>query len=269
MSSFLRTITSCCAAALLAFTISPAQANVLLTFNVDNVTLQTCSGLLQPTCNTIAAAGFQETLVIGDTPLAPPSASNAGSLLQSAAFYGFPLLRSGSPYTSGLRANVSGPLTWDQSFTQLDNSFDQAGFAGTASALIFTDLVSDTTDANGMRTQQEYQLGYNLLGQFGSLASYTDLVNQSIDDFFSNYVGSIFGSFNELGASSTLDPLSLYFTDYLFSQYTGNATLIGVEVIGPVAVPEPGSLALLLAAALGLLCVRRRRTLRPHAAASH
>jgi hypothetical protein len=246
--------------ALLAFTISPAQANVMLTFNVSNVRLQTCAGAVQPTCTTVAAAGFQQSVVIGEAALAT-AGSSAGGVLQSQAFYGFPLALIGSPYTSALLANVTGPLTGQQSFAQLDNAFDPAALAGTASALIYTDLLSDTTDGSGVRTQQEYQLGYNLLGQFGALLSYTDLVNQSIDAFFSQFVGTMLGSFNELGSHASLDPGTLAFTDYAFSEYMGDVELSGVQVLGPVAVPEPGSLALVLAAALALFLVRRRRPL--------
>lgn len=256
MSSFLKTYLACGAAALLSLAMAPAQANVMLTFKVNNVTLQTCSGLIQPTCSTAAAADFQETVVVGGLPLAPPTDSSSGAVRQSAAMFGFPLFMSGSPFTSSLLAMVSNPANSTQRYTALDNSFD--GSVGTAAAGIFSDIVSDTKDLLGQRTQQEYKLGYNLLGQFSDPLSYTDLVSESIDAFFDKYVGSV-GSFMESGASSTLDPLGLQFTDYAFSQYLGDITLIGV---GPAAVPEPGSAALVLAAALALLCARRRRNAR-------
>lgn len=265
MSSFLRILLSSGAAALLSFMASPAQANVLLTFSVDNVTFQTCTGLLQPTCTTVAAAGFQESVLIGAIPLAAPTDSSAGGVLQSAAYFGFPLSMSGSPYTGALRARVSGPLTLAQSFTQLDNSFDKAGPGGAAAALIHSDIASDTTDSLGVRTQQEYLLGYSLSAQFSDLLSYTDLVNQSIDAFFSKYIGTMTGSFSELGSSSALDPLGLNFLDYAFSQYMGDVTLTGAEYVGIMAIPEPGSLALVLVAALGMLCARRRSLFRSSA----
>ncbi len=259
MSSFLRIFLSCGVAALMSFMITPARANVMLTFKVNNVSHETCSGLFQPTCSTVGAAGFDETVVFGGIATAARSDSISGALMQSAASFGFPLSMSGSPYTSMLRASVSGRTTSAQNFTQLDNSFD--GVAGTASAGIFSDLISDTTNDLGMRTQQEYQLGYNLLGRFGDLMSYTDLVSQSIDAFFSKYIGgTMAGSFSESGAHSTLDPVGLHFTDYAFSQYLGDVTLIAVQPVDPPTVPEPGSLALVLAAAAGMLCARRRRS---------
>lgn len=266
MSSFFKSVLSCGVAALLSLALSPAQANVVLTFDVSNVSLNTCSGAIQPTCTVTGAASFQQRVVIADTLLAPPANSSLGSILETGAVYGFPTLLTDSPWTAALRARVSAPSTSTQSFTQLDNSYDQLGGTGGGSAFMYTDLAAESIGAASVRTQQEYQLSYNLFSQFSDPLSYTDLVNQSLDAFFSKFIGSTTGTFDELGAGALLDPLTLLFGDYVFSEYRGDLMLVAVQV-DPPTVPEPGSLALMLAAAIALLCSRRRQS-RAHAACS-
>lgn len=240
------------ATAMLGLSANSAIADVMLTFDVTNVTQNDCAGAMQPICTNTAAGGFTESLLIASTPLYTADTS-FGSVMQSNAFYNFAYMLSGTPYTSTLSARVSNPLTGGQSYTQIDNSYDNSSASGNSSALIYSDLISDTSDTNGDRTQQEYKISYNLLGSFASSLSYTNLTSDTLFSFFSHNLGNI-GSFDELGTTSTLDPIGLGLNPYAFTEYTGDILLVGVQ-----NVPEPGMLALCLAGLAGFAGVKRAR----------
>lgn len=229
-----------------------ANANVMLTFNVGNVMQNECTGAMQPTCLQTSVNGFVESLVIESSPLYTADTS-FGIVMQSSALYGFPDVRTGTPYTSTLAARVSNTLTGGQAFTQIDTIFDSGSLSGNSSALIYSDLLSDTTDDAGNRTQQEYKISYNLLGNFFSSQLYVNLASDSLYTFFSQQLGNI-GSFDELGATSTFDPNGLGLNPYAFTEYTGDIALISVQ-----NVPEPGMIALCCAGLLGIAGVRRAR----------
>lgn len=243
---------------LLALIAEPASADVLLTFGVVNVNQNACSGFMQPSCVSSVSTSFTETMrFLTGSPLTPPTGSNSGGLMLSEAFYGFANAFTGSPFTSTLNARLSGPTTFAQSFTQLDSSYDVGGRSGSSAALIYRDAFSDVTDPVGVRTQQEYKHSYSLSSELFSASSlYTDLVNESFLEFFSKYVGSMAGSFDELGSASIFDPQSLALNSYNFTEYTGDVTLLAAE-----SVPEPGTFPLIAIAALALIS----RFIRPKA----
>ena len=242
--------------ALITLVQNVAHADVILTFAVTDVVRNVCSGALQPSCTASSVAGFQETMTfITGAPLATPSGSSGASFLQSQAYYAFADFSSGSPYTPFLSSRLSGPVTSGQTFTQLDSNFDTGLPGGTSAALIQTDGASDVTDSIGVRTQQEYKRSYNLFSNlFTDPAFYTDLVSESLTDFFNKYAGNMSGFFDELGSVSVLDPLSLELSTYDFTEYTGNVALLGAR-----AVPEPSSFSLLCIGAIALGRYRRLR----------
>jgi len=241
---------------LLALATTSAQADVLLMFDVTNVRQNVCSGAMQPDCVSSAApqSSFMQTVRFSaGTPLYA-TGSASGGLLQSQAFYGFPDMFGGSPYTSAMRSRLSGPITSSASFTQLDSAYDSNMAAGISSALISTDAYSDVTDANGFHSQQQYKNAYNFSsGIFNDASLYTDLVNESLGQFFRKYIGIMTGSFDELGSASLFDPQSLAFSVYDFTEYTGDVTLRSVQ-----DVPEPGTLPLISIAALAFIARFRR-----------
>lgn len=247
---------------LMALTATSARADVLLTFGVVNVSQNTCSGSMQPSCVNSAAADFTEQMrFFTDTPLAPPTGSNSGGLMESEAFYGFAYAFTGSPFTSTLSARLNNPSTSGQSFTQLDSSYSVPIPSGASAALISSDTFSDVTDAEGIRTQQEYKHSYSLSSELFSASSfYTDMVNESFAQFFSKYVGSMTGSFDELGSASMFDPQSLALNSYDFTEYTGDVTLLAAETV-----PEPGTLPLIAIAVCALFSRfwRSKRRLSP------
>lgn len=231
-----------------------ASASIMLTFDVSNVQRNDCSGALQPTCTLSTAAGFTQRILF-DGPLWLANDASIPGFQQTSASYGLPTLLDMTPYTAAMRNRLSGPVTDDYSTVQLDNFYDQDAGIGNASALLLWNQVSDTTDRAGVRNQQEYKLGYNLLSPVVFTPNfYTDLVNESADTFLQRY-GSLFsGSYDELGTLSSLDPTSLHFTNYAFTEFTGDVRLLAVA-----DVPEPGSMALSLIAFAALLRVSRRR----------
>jgi hypothetical protein len=241
---------------LLALATNAARADVLLTFNVTNVQQNVCGGSIQPGCYRSAApqADFMETMRIAAGAPLGASGSGPGPSMQSQAFFGFPAAFTGSPYTHALKQWLSGPVTDRTAFTELDSSYDSGAAAGISSALLVSDAISDVTDANGFRFQQEYKHALNVsTGLFDDAAYYTDLVNQSLIEFFSKYVGKMTGSFDELGSASRFDPHTLALDPYLFAEYTGDATLFAVQ-----EVPEPATLASLAIAGLAFVAVVRR-----------
>ena len=234
-----------------------ASASIMLTFDVSNVQRNDCSGALQPTCSLSAAAGFTQRILF-DGPLTFANDASIPGFQQTSASYGLPTLLDMTPYTAAMRNRLSGPVTDDYSGVQLDNFYDHDFNIGEGSALLLWDHVSDIIDRAGVRNQQEYKLGYNLLSSVVSTPNfYTDLVNESAATFLKRY-GTLFsGSYDELGTLSSLDPTSLNFTSYAFTEYTGDVRLLDVA-----NVPEPGSLALSLIAFAGLLFTSRRRVVR-------
>jgi hypothetical protein len=191
---------------------------------------------------------------ISANPLTSPADTSAGTMMQTGAFYNFPDSLSGTPFSSVLQARLNNPVTSGQAFTQVDSAYDTSGGSGTADALIYSDQNSDTTDGAGIRTQQEYKLAYNLFDSFIDPALYTDLVHESLFQFFNKYQSTITGTFDELGTTSSLDPVGLGLAPYAFTEYTGNVSLQGVQ-----DVPEPGSLLLSLAAVVGMAGAMRAR----------
>lgn len=253
MSIFLKTALTTITATILSVAATASHADVLLTFNVNNVTQNDCTGAMQPTCTVSTASGFTESMRIAAMPLTT-SDSSGGTLMQTGAFYNFPYLLSGTAYTAGLSSRVSNPITAGQAFTQVDSTFDNSAGSGSSDALITSDVTSDITNLQGIRTQQEYKLNYNLLANFAVALSYSNLVSDSLYQFFDRYVGTMTGSFDELGTTSSLDPVGLGLTPYAFTEYQGNAKLIDVQ-----NVPEPGVLALFLAAIAGMAMTMRLR----------
>lgn len=239
---------------LLALIANSAQADVLLTFGVVNVKQNVCSGFMQPSCADAVAANFTETMRFAGAPLAPPTGSNLGGLMQSEAYYGFANAFTGSLFTSALNARFSGATTSEQSFTQLVSSYDVGGPLGASAALISSDAFSDLTNSVGIRTQQEYKHSYSLSsGLFSDSSLYTDLVNESLAQFFSKYIGNMAGSFDELGSASIFDPQSLALNAYDFTEYTGDVTLLAAQTV-----PEPSTLLLIAVAAFALISRFRR-----------
>lgn len=239
---------------LLALIANSARADVLLTFGIVNVKQNVCSGFMQPSCVNSVASNFTETMRFAGAPLAPPTGSNSGGFMQSEAYYGFANTFTGSPFTSTLNARLSGPTTFEQSFTQLDSSYDFGGSFGASAALISSDAFSDVTNSVGIRAQQEYKHSYSLSsGLFSDSSLYTDLVNESFVQFFSKYIGNMTGSFDELGSASIFDPQSLGLNTYDFTEYTGNVTLLAAQTV-----PEPITLPLIAVAAFALISRLRR-----------
>lgn len=252
MSIFSKTALSIIIAGALNVATTATHANVMLTFDVSNVFQNDCTGAMQPICANTVAGSFVESMVIASTPLNAADTS-FGSVLQSSAFYDFATSRTGTPYTSLLSSRVSNPVTGGQSYTQIDNTYDNSGGSGSSSALIYSDVVSDTRDNSGNRTQQEYKISYSLLGGFTSGQLYTNLTSDSLFSFFSNQLGNI-GSFDELGSTSTLDPIGLGLNPYVFTEYTGDIALVSVQ-----SVPEPGMFVLCLAGFAGIAGIKLAR----------
>lgn len=239
---------------LLALTANSAQADVLLTFGIVNVKQNVCSGFMQPTCVNSAATNFTETMRFAGVPLAPPTGTNLGGLMQSEAYFGFASTFAGSPFTSTLNSRLSGPTTFKEALTQLDSSYDFGGPFGASAALISSDSFSDVTNPVGIRAQQEYKHSYSLSsGLFSDSSFYTDLVNESFVQFFSKYIGNMTGSFDELGSASIFDPQSLALNTYDFTEYTGDVTLLAAQTV-----PEPSTLPLIAVAAFALISRFRR-----------
>ncbi|MET3120240.1 hypothetical protein AAKU64_004488 [Undibacterium sp. GrIS 1.8] len=253
MLNFSKSVLTAVATAMLCLSATSVHADVMLTFDGSNVTQNDCTGAMQPTCVTTAATSFQESMVIASMPLSTTDTS-FGAVMQSNAFYNFAYMRSGTPYTPTMSSRVNNAITGGQSFTQLDNTFDNSSTSGNSSALIYSDVISDTTDNTGNRTQQEYKISYNLLGGFISSQFYTSLTSDTLFSFFTNNLGNIGGSFDELGTTSTLDPVGLGLSLYAFTEFTGDVKLIDVQ-----SVPEPGMLALWLAGLASIAGVRRVR----------
>lgn len=238
----------------------PASAALMLTFSVADVRETLCSGLVQPVCSVSAVGPFSEQFMFDPVRLSATD-NSAPPFYSSDAFFNFPALGGGTPYTAALMNRVTGPITLAESFTQLTNDYDLAAGAGQAGALFNTLQASDTTNAAaGLRTQQEYFKQYNLFAALTRLPDYFDLTAASAMDFFSAHSGSLTGSFDERGAASVFDAGTLGFTQYDFTEYTGTATLFSVTQI-----PEPGGLGL---AGLGLLLgwASMRRPINPTAA---
>lgn len=234
----------------------PAQADVVLTFGVSNVQQNECSGLLQPTCTLSSAGSFTESLRISSALVGGVADNSLGALLSTEATYGFATWSSGTPYTSALSARLSGPVTDSQAGTDLVSVYDGDSTTGFAAAQILTDSVSDTTDASLGRSFQEYKRSYLLSSFFTDPSFYVDLLSSPIDVFFAGLVGTTsVGGYGELGTASVQDPFSLAFSSYLFSEYTGD-----VELLAVAKVPEPVSLALVLAALVAVPLSTRRRT---------
>jgi len=231
-----------------------ASASVVLTFGVSNVQRNDCSGALQPTCTASSAASFTQRIRF-DGPFLQGSDGSFGNFQQTSAAYGLPTWLDATPYSAILSSRLTGPVTDDYSSVQLDNFYDSDAAVGGASALIQSDQVSDMIDGSGVRNQQEYKLAYNLLSAtFFSPNWYTDLVNDTADNFFQRYHSLFSGSYDELGTFSALNPTTLNFDAYAFTEYTGDISLLDVA-----NVPEPGSLALSLITLAGLARVNRRR----------
>jgi hypothetical protein len=242
-------------ATLLAGAAAPALAGVQLVFSVSNVQRNDCSGPLQPDCTLSAAASFTETLWISDTLLGGVVDNSGGGVLSTEAHYGFANPATGTPFTSALSARLSGPVTSSAAGTDLASLYDSAGGIGLASALIATDASSDVIDPAGSRTQQQYKRSYVFQALFSDPLMYADLFTTRIDEFFARYVGtSVVGGYGELGSSSEFDALSGLFRSYDFSELTGD-----IQLVSASRVPEPASLALVLAALLAVPLARRRR----------
>jgi hypothetical protein len=253
VSIFLKTALTTITATVLSVAATASHADVLLTFDVNNVTQNDCTGAMQPTCINSTANGFTESMRIAAMPLIS-SDSSFGTMMQTSATYDFPYSRSGTPFTAGLSSRVSNPINGGQAYTQVDSSFDNSAGSGSSDAQIYSDVTSDITDLQGIRTQQEYKLDYNMLANFAVALSYSNLVSDSLYQFFDRYVGTMTGSFDELGTTSSLDPIGLGLAPYAFTEYQGDATLVGVQ-----NVPEPGVLALFLAAFAGMAVTMRAR----------
>ena len=241
------------AAIVLGFVSISAQADVLLTFKVSDVMQNDCTGRMQPTCALTVAASFAESVRIADVSLAT-SDTSTGSIKQTGAFFNFPNWLTGTPYSSNLSSRLSNPVTFGQAYTQVDSTFDTGSSSGSADALIVSDMFSDTTTDQGMRTQQEYKLSYNLFSNFFDTPFYTDLVNETLFQFFNKNLGNISGTFDELGTTGSLDALGLGIAPYSFTEYTGRVTLSDVQNVS-----EPGILILFLAALLGMMGVSHIR----------
>lgn len=232
-----------------------AKADVLLTFDVGNVMRNDCAGLMQPTCAKQSTGSFSQQLRLNGALLGAPSNLGSGTLLYSEAFFSAPLAQTATPFSSVLKSRLSGPVTSSSAFTQADSMYDGDSGTGQSFALLTNDQLSDTVGADGTRSQQEYKLSYNVWSDmFSAPGGYIDLTNASLYDFFSLSLGKMIGSFDELGVASALDPLSLAFTNYDFSEITGDVSLTDVSVV-----PEPGNLALILLGLAALVRVRAAR----------
>jgi hypothetical protein len=236
---------------LLWLSASSARADVLLTFSVTNVQQNGCAGPIQPGCFvfTVPQSSFMQTVRFNPGGLLGALGSGVGPVLQSQAFYALPDTFSLSPYTYSLQQWLNGPITTRTRFVELDSSYDADATAGSSSALLLNDMLSDVTDATGFRSQQEYKHGLTLsTGLFDNAGYYTDLANESLGQFFRKYIGKMTGSFDELGSTSRFDPNTLALDPYMFSEYTGDATLFAVEEL-----PEPSTLALVAIAGLAFV----------------
>jgi hypothetical protein len=255
----LRQLALTCLTCVCVLSASSASGAIVLTFNVSNVMRNDCTGALQPSCTLSAAAGFTQRLLLNG-PLLQAIDGGVPGFRQTSASYGLSTLLDPTPYTSALSSRLTGPVTDDFSLTQLDNFYDDDNGMGTGGAQFLWDQLSDTTDRLGVRAQQEYKLGYNFLSSLLTTpAWYTDLVNESADTFFQRYANAFTGTYDELGTASALDPNSLLFTSYAFTEYTGDVRLTLAE-----QVPEPDTLLLTGLAFVGLLLIHRRRGARVH-----
>ena len=220
---------------------------VRLTFGVSNVVKTTCSGLLQPTCVDSQAGGFNESLTI-DTSVFSTANNGVAGFADTLATFGFPFLSTGNPYTNGLKAILAQAPTSVTSSSQFENFFDTSSGFGLATGLVTTDQSYD----DGAGSTGDFQQSYSLQALLGSLASYKNLQTVPLLSFLAPLVNQLSGSFYEAGTASVLDQDSLLFTRYAFTSYAGDVSLIAAA-----NVPEPATVALLMAGLVGIGLGRR------------